>query len=102
MSQKTLATTMVAALAVEAVGATAPFAGKVYLPAPRTFLAVWLLWFILGLVAAVGPNAARLAGHFSLLVLGTMAIVGPFGKKAIRFLTDATTFIAPQQEGAQP
>jgi hypothetical protein len=92
MSQKTLAATMTAALAVEAVAATSPFGGKVYLPPPRVFLAIWLLWFILGLVAATGPRLARLAGQFSLLLLLTMAVVGPFGRKALDFLTRATTF----------
>lgn len=101
MSDKLLATTLVAALAVETIGAVDPFGpGKVYLPAPRRYLATWLLWFVLGLASATGAAGTRLAGHLSLLVLLTMVVIGPFGRKVIGFLDSAGRFFPVEQGGS--
>lgn len=82
--QKTLGATLSAALAVNTIGAIDPFGGsKVYLPAPRSYAATWIVWWVLGLVASAGPQPARLAGRFSFLVLLAMAMLGPFGAKAV-------------------
>jgi hypothetical protein len=83
---KSLAATFVAMLFVDTIGAVDPFGGKVYLPSPRNYLATFLLWGLLGLMAGFGDNAARLAGRISALVLLTAAVIGPFGKKAVAFV----------------
>lgn len=87
---KRLAGTLVAALALETLGAVAPWSGGPTLPKPSAYVATFTLWFILGFVATLSRQAARLAGQFSLLVLTAMAILGPFGKK----LTDMLSWVA--------
>ena len=83
-----LATTFFAMLLVDTIGAVDPFGGKVYLPSPRQYLATFLLWTIFGIGAGFGPNASRYVGRLSVVVLMTAAFVGPFGRKAVRFLND--------------
>lgn len=83
---KILAITFIAALALRTLGALDPFGGKVYLPSPRGYVATWLLWFVLGLAAAVGPRASRLAGQLSALVVLTMLVTGSSGRKLVSFL----------------
>jgi hypothetical protein len=95
---KTLAATFCAMLFVDTIGAIDPFGGKVYLPSPRHYLATFLLWGLLGLVAGVGDRASRLAGRLSAVVLLSAAVLGPFGKKAIAFLNAAAkTFPATSE-----
>jgi hypothetical protein len=92
---RTLAATFLAQIAILTVGAVSPFGGKVYLPSPRRYVAAWLLWFVLGIIAAFGPNAARLTGRFAgLVVLGTL-LSKTIGRKAVAFLdTTASAFPA--------
>lgn len=97
---KLLATTFFAMLAVDTIGAVDPFGGKVYLPSPRQYLATFLLWGIMGLAAGVSDNAARLAGRLSLLMLLTATVIGPFGRKAVRFLNATTAFFPTEQGGS--
>jgi len=87
---KRLAGTLVAALALETIGAVAPWSGGPTMPKPSAYVATFTLWFGLGFVATLSRQAARLAGQFSLLVLAAMAILGPFGKK----LTDVMGAVA--------
>jgi hypothetical protein len=89
---KTLAATFMALLFVDTIGALSPFGGKVYLPSPRKYLATFLLFGLLGLVAGFGERASKLSGRIGAVVLLT-AVVGTFGKKTLAFLeaTAATT-----------
>lgn len=98
---KVLASTLLAMLFVDTMGAVDPFGGKVYLPSPRQYLATWLLWGIFGIVAGFGPRAAQLAGRLSIVTLITAAVVGPFGAKAVRFLEGSTAFF-PAEQGGTP
>jgi hypothetical protein len=84
--EKTLSATMLAAIAVQTIGALDPYGGKKYLPSPRRYVATLLLWGILGLAAQTGPNAAKFSVRLALLVLLTMFFVGPFASKAVAFL----------------
>jgi hypothetical protein len=71
-NEKLLSSTLLAAIAVLTIDL------KRGLPAPRRYVAVFLLWFLLGLVAQASPSAARAASRFSVLVLLTisMAVAG--------------------------
>jgi hypothetical protein len=71
-SEKLLSATLLAAIAVLTLDL------KRGLPAPRRYVAVFVIWFILGLVAQGGPSSARAASRFSVLVLLTltMAVAG--------------------------
>lgn len=80
-----LATTFIAALAIETLDALDIFNG-VYLPPPARYVATFVAWFVLGIVAGIGHRAAKAASTFSLLMVGTMLIVGPFGNTLTRFL----------------
>jgi hypothetical protein len=95
---KTLAATFVAKMFVDTVGALDPFGGKVYLPSPARFMGTFLLWGLLGMVAAFGPNASRVAGRIAAVTLLAAAVLGPFGAKAIAFLKSAISAI--QIEGS--
>ncbi len=96
--QKLLGSTLTAALAVETVGAIDPYAGRVYLPSPRTYLATWIVWFVLGVIASAGGRTARTAGQFSIVVLLTM-MMGPFGQKAIALVKKLGDFFSTQNTG---
>lgn len=91
---KTLASTFLAMLFVDTIGAIDPFGGKVYLPSPRVYLATFLLWGIFGLAAGFGAGAAQLARGASVLTLITAAVIGPFGRKAVTFLNASSSFLA--------
>jgi len=108
--QKLLGSTLTAALAVETVGAIDPYGGRTYLPSPRTYLAIWIVWFVLGVIASAGGRVARTAGQFSILVLLTM-MMGPFGEKTIALVTKVASIFGNQnasgpgpapQPGPQP
>jgi hypothetical protein len=98
---KTLASTFMAMLFVDTIGAVSPFGGKVYLPSPRQYLATFLLWGIYGVLAGFGDRTARLAGRLSVVTLITAAVVGPFGRKAVAFLEGSTAFF-PATDGGTP
>lgn len=83
---RVLGMTFLAAIAVRTIGEIDPIGGGPSLPSPKKLAAVFAAWFVLGLVAAAGPAPARAAGTFSLLMLLSMLVIGPFGKKAITFL----------------
>lgn len=100
--QKLLGTTLTGALAVETIGAIDPFGGKTFLPSPRRYAATWVVWFVLGMIAAGGGKAADMAGQFSVLVLTTMIFVGPFGKKAITFFRGVASGVSSVPETAPP
>lgn len=82
----TLAATFLAAILIETIGAVDPLGGGPQLPSPRRIAATCTVWFVLGLAGSLGHTAARAAAQLSLLVLLTMLVVGPFGKKALTFL----------------
>lgn len=84
--QRTLAATYIGALTIDTLGAVAPWSGGATLPKPSALAGTWTLWFILGLVAGIGDKAADLAGKFSVLVLASMVIIGPYGTKVTRAL----------------
>jgi hypothetical protein len=89
---KSLAASFLAMLFVDTIGAVDPFAGTpTYLPSPRSYLATFLLWGLLGLVAGFGDSAARLAGRTGAVVLLTAAVIGPFGRKAVGFVEGVAT-----------
>jgi hypothetical protein len=67
-NEKVLSSTLLAAIAVQTLDL------RRGLPAPRRYVATFVLWFILGLVAQGGPSAARAASRFSVLVLLAMSI----------------------------
>lgn len=83
---RTLAATLTAALAVETLGAVAPWSGGATLPKPRVYATTWGLWFVLGLVGSASAAAARAAGQLSLLVLATMLVLGQGGRKLVAAL----------------
>lgn len=67
-------------LALDTIGAVVG-AGtdRPFLPPPRMYLATWVLYAILGIVAGLGPAAARFATRLGwLIVLG--ALLGNYGK----------------------
>ncbi len=83
--KKQLAVTLMGALAVQTIGAVSPGQGR-YLPSPRSYVAIYTLWGILGLLAELGERAGQWAARLSMLVLLTGAVLGPFGTKANSFL----------------
>lgn len=98
---KTLAATFLAKLFVDTIGAIDPFGGRIYLPAPARYLATFLLWGVLGIASGFGPNASRVAGRLSAVVLLAAMVLGPFGAKAISFLKTASA-LYPSSEGSTP
>ena len=98
MSEQRLGATLLAAIAVETIGAVDPFHGRSQMPSPRRYIATILLWFVLGLVAQIGERAARMAGQLAALIVVTMTVLGPFGARAVRFLNQAAHTFPAEQE----
>jgi hypothetical protein len=100
-AEKRLAATHAAALAVQTVGALDPFGkGKVALPSPRVYVAIFVLWSLLGLVAQGSERLARAAANLSVLVLLTAAVMGPFGAKLTGFLQFSARNFPAQEPGS--
>lgn len=101
--QRTLASTLTAALAVETLGAVAPWSGGATLPSPRVYAATWTLWFVLGIVAGTGAAAARAAGQLSILVLLTQLALGQGGRKLVAALSSiGANYGTPPAPAAAP
>jgi hypothetical protein len=62
-----------------------PGQGARKLPAPKQYVAIIVLWSILGFVADLNAGAARVASQFSILLVLAGAIVGPFGQRFLGF-----------------
>ena len=77
--QKTLGAEMLASFAVLTIGYTDK------MPSPRRYVALALLYFILGIVAEFGTNAARWAMRLGALVL-LVALTGQAGVRLSTFL----------------
>ena len=94
--QRTIIATWLAMLALQSVGSVD---SKHRLPAPRQFVAIGALWGILFLVADTGR--AKLAARFSMLLLLTATVIGPFGLRVIRLLTQVARRFAIQPPAQQ-
>jgi len=91
-----LGTTYVAALAIDTLGAVAPWQpGGASMPKPARLAGTWTLWFLLGLIASAGEGAARLAGRFSVLVLASMVVIGPYGGSVVAAMTKLARLFTP-------
>ena len=88
---RVLSSTYLAALAVNTVGAIDPLGGGAQMPSPKAFLATVTVWSVLGLVAGFGASAARASAQLAVLLLLTMVVVGPFGKKVVAFGQELAT-----------
>lgn len=102
---KSLAASYIAMLFIDTIGGgVKPFDGvPSYLPSPRRYLATFFLWGLFGLVAGVGPRAARLASRGGWITVLTATFVGPAGSRIVGFLGYAGGFfdtINTEQQGA--
>lgn len=97
--RRTILATFHAMLAVQTIGS---IDGTHKLPAPRQYVAHTVVWSILFLLADTGLG--RLAARLSVLILLTASIVGPFGAKAVGFLSMiAQRFaVVSPQDATQP
>ncbi len=98
--QKTLGAPLTASLFVQTVGAIDPRGGAVTLPSPAQYVATWVVWGVLGLVAGLGDRAARFASQMSVLILTTMVVGGPFGQKAVAFFNSVARLYPTNPKGA--
>jgi peptidoglycan/LPS O-acetylase OafA/YrhL len=101
VSERRLGATLLAAIALETIGAVDPFTGRSQMPSPARYVATIVLWFVLGLAAQLGERMARVAGQLATLIVLTMAVLGPFGKRAVDFLNRVATTFPAQQETPQ-
>lgn len=86
-------------IALQTIGAIdMPGKGPRKLPAPRTYVAVIVLWSILGLVSDAG--AAKAAAVMGWITVLTGAVVGPFGLTATNFLTTISSKFGVAPGGA--
>ena len=81
--QKALGAELLAALGIASVGA-----GK--FPAPSRFSGIFLAWFVLGLIAQLGTQLARVATALGALIVLTMAM-GQAGKRVFAWLNSASS-----------
>ena len=91
---------MSAALTIETVGALDPFGPeKVQLPSPRTYVATLVVWWVLGLVAGIGPSATRAASALGWLVVLLRLVTPPFGPKVLRSVNRFRLYFSESQGG---
>lgn len=88
-----LATTFIAAIAIETLDAIDIFRG-VYLPPPGRYVATFVVWFVLGIVSGFGRTAAHASAAFASLMVLTMLVVGPFGHTLTSFLEGVSSRFA--------
>lgn len=83
--ERTISSTFWAMAIIRGLTATDIFnAGPRKLPAPRSFVAIGVLWSILHLLA--GGRFGRLAAQLSLLIVLAAIVLGPFGAVLVSFL----------------
>jgi hypothetical protein len=89
---KTLAATFLASMLVQTIAAIDPYGpAPVYLPQPSRYVATWLLWFLMGIGAALSDTLARIVRAMSIVILLTQMVAGGFAKKAIAFFKLVST-----------
>lgn len=97
--QQTLQATLWTTVAIQTIGSVdLPGRGERKLPAPRQYVAIVVLWSILGLAADVSDSLARAAASLSILAVLTSLVVGPAGQRLISFLNGVSALFptAPQ------
>lgn len=77
--------------------------GEPFLPPPRMYLATWILFALLGLVAGAGPRAARLASRLGWVSV-LAALLGKYGPIFIGALNQGAGLVASPDntQGATP
>ena len=86
-NQGALQTTFWTMILIQTVGSVdMPGRGARKMPSPHQYVAIVVLWAILGLIADTGPNGARVASRFSILLVIAASVIGPFGYRAVAFL----------------
>lgn len=75
-----LHTTFWASVGVQTIGEVSAKDGKT-MPTPRVYGAIFVLWFLLGLIAEAGREPARIAGALSVVVFLTL-LIGKAGQKS--------------------
>ena len=98
---KVLAVTFVLMIFLDTLGAIQTL-GKVQLPSPRRYLATFLLWGILGLVAGLHPRAARASSQLSILVTLTALVLGQGGRTAAKLTGFLDRTANAAAEGSTP
>jgi uncharacterized RDD family membrane protein YckC len=93
--KKTLGATMFASFAILTIGYTDK------LPSPRRYVAIGLLYFILGVVAEFGANAAKWAMRLGAIVL-LSAIAGQAGVRLTAFLKRTAARVTATPTGGPP
>lgn len=99
---------MWAMVGVQTIGSVdLPGHGDRKLPAPKQYVAIVVLWGLLGFVADLSAGAARAASALSVLLLLTGMVLGPFGKRFVSFISGVSSLfpVAPQPAtttGTQP
>ena len=95
--QKLLGATLMGSLAIATIGAP----GK--MPSPSRYTGIFALWFVLGILAQFGPQAARFASALSGLVLLTLGmgaagirVIGWVNSFGARFAAQPATSSSPQ------
>lgn len=97
----TLAASLSTALAIETVGSLSPFSDEdSTLPSPRTYLATFVVWWTLALVASFGPASTRAASALGWLVVLVRLVTPPFGPKVIRTIDGFRRYFSESQAGA--
>lgn len=78
-----------------------PGKGARKLPAPKQYLAIVVLWSILGLIADFGQK--KFASRFAMVLVLTGAVMGPFGRRAVGLIQRTTELFnvapEPQEQG---
>lgn len=84
-SAGTLHTTFLAAVAIATLGAVVVKGSS--LPKPREYAAIFLAWFLLGIVSGFGRTATRWANTTSVLIV-VVLLTQDAGARAVQWLSD--------------
>jgi hypothetical protein len=72
-----------------------PGRGARKMPAPRQYVAILTAWLVLQLIAGISAGAERAAAAVGWALVLTGAVAGPFGSRAVNFMSTIATQFAP-------
>ena len=102
MNRESLQTSFWVMVFVQTIGSVdMPGRGPRKMPAPRQYVAIFVTWLVLQIVASVGAGAERAAAALGWLLVLVGMVAGPFGSTVTQFFhTVATHFPSVPQPGS--
>lgn len=92
MTGESLQTSFWLMVLIQTIGSVdLPGRGARKMPAPRSYVAIFVTWLVLFVVAGIGAKAERAAAALGWLLVLVGTVIGPFGQTVVDFLRGVST-----------